>query len=249
MAPLKVLITRPQPQADALQAMLANQQIFAIAQPLFRIVNKTDTAALQEMFQANQAAYNSVVFVSAAAVEAAQLTLPLAMWPVQQFIAVGQKTKATLSQYYQGNILAPKLENSEGLLQLPELQQVENKHFIIVRGDGGRELIAQTLIERKAKVSYYEAYERQWLDYSKSNTLDQWQKLQINCIVVTSNALLENMVQRLANQGEFWQKQCLWIVVSERSLEQAKTLGLQQVINAGSAKNEVLSELISNYGK
>jgi len=250
MSPLRVLITRPQPQADELVSLLANQQIYSLAQPLFMINNTTHCEQLKQLFKCRIEGKKSIViFVSAAAVEGAEQTLPIRQWPIDQFIVVGQKTQTTLSKYTQGRIISAWPENSEGLLQLPELQQIKHQHFIIIRGDGGRELIAETLKARGAQVDYYETYQRQWINYSQSDTLDQWKKRQINCIVVTSNALLENMAQRLLNQGEFWQNECLWIVVSERGAEQAKTLGLKKVLNAKSAKNEILSQLISNYGK
>jgi uroporphyrinogen-III synthase len=49
---------------------------------------------------------------------------------------------------------------SEALLLLPELQQLADQSVLVVRGEGGRERLAETLRARGAQVDYAEVYQR-----------------------------------------------------------------------------------------
>ncbi|WP_275576186.1 uroporphyrinogen-III synthase [Aquitalea magnusonii] len=50
--------------------------------------------------------------------------------------------------------------DSEALLALPQLADVAGQHWLIVRGQGGRALLADTLCARGAQVSLAEVYQR-----------------------------------------------------------------------------------------
>jgi uroporphyrinogen-III synthase len=59
------------------------------------------------------------------------------------------------------NVIAPTERfDSEGLLALPELQDVTGWRVMIFRGDGGRELLGDTLKARGATVEYATCYVR-----------------------------------------------------------------------------------------
>ena len=50
--------------------------------------------------------------------------------------------------------------NTEALLKLPELHQIDGQRFLILRGVGGRETLATQLRARGAHVDYAECYRR-----------------------------------------------------------------------------------------
>ena len=128
------------------------------------------------------------------------------------------------------------METSEGLLALTELQSSANKQCLIIRGNGGRELLKQQLELKHAKVAYNEVYKRQWLILSAKQTIDKWRKDEINCIVITSSELLNKTLALVADID--WANSCYWIVASARIAEQAKTQGLVKVINAQGASHK-----------
>ncbi len=211
------------------------------------------------------------IFVSVAAVNFAQQTYPLTNWLIDnsntQIFAVGQATKKALQDLGINHVICPKQENSEGLLSLPSLQesifkQTKKQAIIIVRGNGGREHLKKQLSARGAQVCYIESYQRVWRIFPKA-IAKQWQDQQINCIVVTSNDLLKKLVQLIKQDTEqstkqnsknnkgsinslpsYWQKQCLWIVASQRIADNAKTLGLEKIINANGANEYAISTAI-----
>ncbi|WP_281559160.1 uroporphyrinogen-III synthase [Thalassomonas sp. RHCl1] len=235
---LRVLITRPQEKGRVLAQKLTQLGISARHQPLFSY------QALADQYEIKQSLALSadpiLIFVSVAAVNYAHLSYPLQHWQHAGVIAVGAATEKALQQYGLDQVICPQEHNSEGMLALPELADVSGRQIIIVRGNGGRELMAQTLRQRGAKVNYLESYQRIWLSLPR-DIPQQWQAEQVNCIVITSNALLERIIELLAPLDEFWQKTCLYVVASERIAAKAKALGLQRVINACGADDQAIT--------
>jgi uroporphyrinogen-III synthase len=77
-------------------------------------------------------------------------------------MAVERRTAATLRSSGV-EPLVPAREDSEGLLALPQLQVVAQRRIVLVKGPGGRELIADTLRERGAEVIEFNCYRRQYI--------------------------------------------------------------------------------------
>lgn len=241
---LTVLITRPQEKAKQLALLLDQQGIANISQPLFDYQNNTtENKVATAISQADVA-----IFVSVAAVEFAYRKFPFTENNKTTFIAVGQATKKALLAIGITEVLTPAQENSEGVLLLPALQKVHNKSIAIFRGNGGREHIATTLNQRGAHICYIESYQRVWRTLAKDIS-QQWQAKQINCIVVTSNdnlmallTLLKSSENKLTN---YWQDECIWLVVSSRIESYAKAEGLTKVFNSNGANTMVLASTIT----
>jgi len=247
--PLRVLITRPEQKAQRLALSLNQQGIACVNQPLF------DYQALAN-HNASKALLTGVdilIFVSVAAVEFASATYSVNHWQFGKIFAVGSATKNALHKLGVNNVITPQQENSEGLLALSALtQNIGGKNITIIRGNGGREYLASTLSKCGAKVSYLESYQRVWRVLAKDIS-KQWYQQQINCIVVTSNAILAKLVQLVLEQDKqsdtqklenYWRTQCLWITASERIADKAKKLGLLQVTISTGASDQVLTETL-----
>lgn len=243
---LNVLITRPAKKAQALSALLEKQSIACVNQPLFDYLPLADSQTSKNLLVDK----DILIFVSIAAVEFAHATFAAHNWRYQQIVAIGNSTKAALQHLGINNVICPQQENSEGLLALPMFQKdLCNKSITIVRGNGGRELLADELTSSGANVNYLESYQRVWRIFTK-DVSKQWLALQINCIVVTSNTILEKLVQLTLGQTEqssaqplvdYWRNQCLWVVVSQRIADNARQLGLQHVITSDGANEQAIT--------
>lgn len=242
---LKVLITRPEAKAHQLASLLNEQDIANTCQSLFDYQAYASTEEISTTLKSA----DILIFVSVAAVEFVHASHPLHNNESQLFLAVGNATKQALLAIGITQIISPppQQEHSEGLLKLAELADVSDKKVVIFRGNGGREHIANCLTQRGAKVSYIESYQRVWRTLPK-NIAEQWQAQQINCIVVTSNDILLALIEYLAsttdNTDNYWKTQCLWVVVSQRIEDNAKTLGLTRVINTQSANSQILCDTL-----
>lgn len=110
---------------------------------------------------------------------------------------VGKGSARALKAYLgkQPDIVPEENFNSEGLLATAALQDVENKRILIVRGNGGRELLKTTLQQRGALVEYLDAYQRLKPETDSRELVHNLQNKRIAAIVITSAESLKNLVE------------------------------------------------------
>ena len=243
--PLNVLVVRPTKKAQALTLLLKKQGIACVSQPLFDYQPLADSQQSKKLLTTA----NIIIFVSAAAVEFAHANVAATHWQYQHIIAVGKATKAALQALALNNIICPTQENSEGVLALSVLNEsLADITITIVRGNGGREHLATELVRRNATIHYLESYQRVWRTFPKDIN-KQWYHQQINCIVVTSNALLERLVQLTQatnaagehDTSKYWRNQCIWLVASKRIADQAEQFGLTNIIQSDGANEQAIA--------
>ncbi|MCJ2378748.1 uroporphyrinogen-III synthase [Vibrio sp. ZSDZ34] len=237
---MPILVARPGSSGELLCQSIRDSGGIALHFPFVEIkTNTKNTNWLNSLKKAD-----IIIAVSQYAVSGIQELFgnEKASWPKGCiYLGVGQKTAHELSKASQQNVHYPEISDSEHLLQLPELHQVKGKNIIILRGNGGRELIEQTLTSRGARVNYEEVYVRTKLPISFQSDIKQWQDSHIDTLIVTSGEQLEHLVSSvvLAHETPWLFKQTL-IVPSERILQQAKDYGFLHITNAKGASNTQL---------
>jgi uroporphyrinogen-III synthase len=167
-APPRVLVTRPQPQADQWVAQLQGLGLQAGALPLLDIAGPADPTLVHAAWQ-GLAAQALVMFVSPTAVDRFFALRPDgAAWPAGVIAAgVGPGTRRALQEAGVPDtaITAPGAEgvqfDSEALWALLRVQRPwTGAPALVVRGEGGREWLADTLRQHGALVGLVEAYRR-----------------------------------------------------------------------------------------
>lgn len=236
---MAVLVTRPGEQGQALCQQLKNAGFEALHHPLIRIQPGNGLATLnQHLFDCE-----IIIAVSQHAVLYSQQTLQHQhqVWPVRvTYLAVGQKTAHVLSKVTQQKVHYPEIGDSEHLLLLDTLLNVKGKKVVILRGNGGRELIYDTLIARGAEVEYVETYSRESIAFRSELLVPTWQDKRITQLVITSSGQLEYFVSQLSTSEMTWLKTLELYVPSERIAQEALKLGFEKVINTYSASNKDL---------
>jgi len=147
----------------------------------------------------------------------------------QLCFCIGEATKALMAPAPL-QCLSPELQTSEGLLALPELQHVENQQVLLIKGCGGRTLIADTLKARGAELTEFDVYQRQVLTPAVSSEPIDWQKA--NGILVTSQALLDATLNEV---GIELLKNKVWVGVSQRICDYGRSLGIQEFYSSDGA--------------
>lgn len=222
-----VLVTRPADQAEGLCALLEAQGAKAVRFPVIEIRAPRDTAALQGLL-AQLDEFDMAVFISANAVNRglppvlAQGRFP----PRLKVAAVGRRTAEELEKFGRpADILPERQFNSEALLALPEMQDVAGRRVIIFRGEGGRELLGETLTGRGARVRYAQVYRRAKPGLDPRALLGRWERGEIDIIIATSNEGLENLVAMAGDVWRRWLFDTPLLVMSERAAQLARHLG------------------------
>lgn len=164
LAGLTVLVTRPREQARALAAAIATQGGEAIVVPLLEIRPRSLDPAMRALL-GQLADYDLAIFVSANAVRQAFARLDEAglRWPPSLCcLAIGAATRTALERA--GAPLAAAGEgamDSEEMLASAPLLAVAGKRVLLLRGEGGRTLLASTLRARGAQLYECVLYRRQ----------------------------------------------------------------------------------------
>jgi len=226
LAGVTVAVTRPVKQAGPLCQLIEAQGGKAITFPSLEIfaveqLEKTESIAKRLHL------FDMAIFISVNAVEgAARLigdTLPVRL----KLAAVGNSSCKAVEQQWQQAVLCPSSgANSESLLAMAELQQIEGRHILIFRGQGGRELLAQTLSQRGATVEYAEVYRRGRPTGNLESLLKQ--SPTVDLITATSNESLQNLYDMACNDEQHnWLLSRQLIVISERAAQLAQQLGFR----------------------
>jgi uroporphyrinogen-III synthase len=176
-----------------------------------------------------------VYVIVTSTVAAEQCVLMKNQWPKSVcFFAVGAST-GLIIQSAGLEVVVPQEARTEGLLALPQLNDVVNQSVIIMKGFGGRELLHDTLVTRGAKVAEWEVYKRVKLD-SPVSTQD-WHPAQIRCIIATSGEVIQAAFDYFETS---WLVSVNWIVVSQRTAELASKLGVTKVNISRDASDQAL---------
>jgi uroporphyrinogen-III synthase len=187
-----ILVTRPARQAAGFAGKIAAQGGRPIIFPAIVILPPTDSVTLERAHEA-LSDYQLAIFVSANTVE---YGAPDAQrWPKTLIpFAPGPGTAETLADIGIPNVrIPPDRFDSEGLLALPELVDVRGKRIVIFRGDGGRELLGETLSARGASVDYVECYRRAKPQANASGVEQAFAEGRIDAVAITSSAGLDNL--------------------------------------------------------
>lgn len=228
-----ILVTRPAEQASGLVARIEQLGGSAVLFPCIEIAAPADTQALARVI-GNLRRYDLIVFVSPTAAERAW---PFILerhgdWPGGfELAAVGKGTARALHGYGARHVRVPDDgADSEHLLALDELKQVAGKRILIVRGEGGRELLADALRSRGAEVDYAEAYRRTKPVVDPEPLLGLWRQGGIQAVTVTSREILAKLFELLGEPGTALVQTTPMFVLHPRIADAARARGVQRVI-------------------
>jgi uroporphyrinogen-III synthase len=247
-----IVVTRPAGQATHLAEALVAHGAKPVLFPVLAIVDVADRKPLLDLaLRLDQ--FDIAVFISPNAVrKALDVILEHRSWPDSLRVAtMGKSSENELARYAigeVGDIISPQDRfDSEALLALPAMQDVAGKRIVIFRGDGGRELLGDTLLERGASVEYAECYRRGKPDLDAAPLLKLWEADALDAITITSSEGLRNLFDMIGPLGQAWLRKTPLFVPHPRIAAQAEALGLKRVIPTDAADDGLVSGLLAYF--
>lgn len=243
----RLLLTRPVEECAAQAEELASRGIASSCMPLLAIEPVPETpeqrAAMQDLER-----YGAVVVVSK---PAARLGLALLdrYWSEPPaglpWFSVGAATGQLLAAHgLRVHYPDPgQGDDSEALLAVPALQAAlaaaATPRVLILRGEGGREFLGQTLQAQGAAVDFVALYRRRLPDYPVGELAARVRAQRLNGVVVTSGQGLQHLLELAGDDWSALARLPLF-VPSPRVAEQARRAGAQRVVDCRGASTAAL---------
>jgi uroporphyrinogen-III synthase len=236
----RVLLTRPAEESALLAASLSDVGIFSSSLPLLEIEALPVTPEQQAVW-ADLGRYCAVIVVSKPAARLGVQRLER-HWPRLPWFSVGAATAQVLADQGLDVHYPPSGDDSEALLALPALREAiarTDARVLILRGEGGRELLAERLREQGASVDYLELYRRFLPAYDPGVLMQRIQLERLNGLVVSSG---QGFLHLQALAGSDWPQvaRLPLFVPSPRVYEMARAAGAEKVVDCRGASAAAL---------
>ena len=255
-----IAITRPIDQAKKLSALIAEAGGTPILFPLIEVMPLKNYGKFEAVISDSKD-YDWAIFISSNAVQNGMPRLVKAgiakedIFGSLKFAAIGPVTASELKSFGVKDVLTPLSHvqdgdeskvrfDSESLLTLPEMTNVAGKKILIVRGVGGRDVLAETLKTRGAQVTFGECYQRV-NPQTNCNLLAQlWAEKKLHGIVVTSSEAMRHLLD-LAGDAE-WLRNITLFVNHARIAELPLQIGLKALVADALGDGEMLKKLLKH---
>jgi len=241
-----VIVTRPQRPA----AVFASRIAALGGKPLIWsaiVIEPPDDVARLADAHSKLDDYDIAIFVSANAVEFG--ARPGRPWPAAlRTFAPGPGTADALAAAGIADTRIPaKSWDSEGLLELPDLADVEGKRIVIFRGEGGREFLGNTLRTRGAIVDHVPCYRRVAPTGGADGLVEALRDGRAHALTLTSAEGVDNLMAALSAEGRAMIARLPAFAAHPRIVERARERGLQAVETSG-GDGGLLAGLLDWFG-
>ena len=229
---LGVLVTRPARQAAGFAQKIAALGGVPVIFPAIVILPPENRAAVDRAHAA-LADYDIAIFISPNAVEYG-VPDPRHWPPPLEVFAPGPGTAEALAAAGIAGVRIPATTfDSEGLLALPELADVRGKRVLILRGEGGREHLGDSLRARGAHVDAVACYRRTQPRSDAQGLAEAFRAGAIDVVTVTSSEALDNLWSLASDAIRTSWRALPTFAPHPRIVARARELGLSAVATPG----------------
>lgn len=247
-----IAVTRPQAQAGELIAAIRAAGGTPLALPLITIEPVQDEAGFARL-AASLDDFAIAFFVSANAVEHGLAGLRAHRpWPPGPVVAtVGPGSAAALHAAGFATVIAPAERfDSEGVLALPQFgaAALAGKRVLVLRGDGGRELLADALAARGVEVSSFTCYRRVVPPVDVAALLALQVRAGLDALTLSSSEAVRHLAAELQGQAGTALFDVPVFAPHPRVAASARDAGFRAVVLTGAADAGLIGGLSAYFG-
>jgi uroporphyrinogen-III synthase len=136
-------------------------------------------------------------------------------------IAIGSATAKTLVQHGVKTIIQSPEANSESLLSLDEIKNLQHQNILWVKGEHGRPTIGQGLEQLKIKYTQITVYQSHDIIYPREQLNCLWEKPPTRIILISSLKALLNLWNQIPDDKKSVFQQIPLLVFSPRIANEA----------------------------
>ena len=253
LSAVNLLITRPAMPASRTATRVAALGATPLVFPTLIIEPPADSAPLKAAL-GKIGEYYAALFVSPSAAEMALAPMSSAPFKLPASLHVfapGPGTAEELSRLGVPRVEMPESSfDSEGLLALPLLQAVavKGKRIVIFRGNDGRELLREELVQRGAIVDAITAYHRRAPATPATGLLELLRGAKVNAISAMSSDAITNLVPLIpASEREKILFAITVYASHARIVDSARALGFRNVIETQAGDAGLITALLNRH--
>ena len=245
----KIVVTRPQNQAAGLCERIRAIGGVPVWFPTIHIEALEDNAELDAAL-AKLDQFDLAIFISSNAVACTWARLP-AGWPqALSAAATGPGTAGALTERGVASVIAPPAQfDSEGLIAELDRLGLAPRNVLILKGEGGREWLADTLRARGARVECVASYRRVRAETDVNIIGRLVQAKELAGVVVASSEGGDHLMEMLGAHAQVWLMEVPVFVPHARIAERMRAHGLQQVILTSGGDSGLIAGIAAHFGK
>jgi uroporphyrinogen-III synthase len=240
-----IVITRPTHQAGPLAARIRAAGGTPILFPALEILDVADPKRLDALIDRLDE-FELAIFISPNAVNKAmdRITARRALPRKLKIAAVGHGSSSELARRGVTGVIVPDTGfDSEALLALSDLRNVAGMRIVVFRGEGGRELLGDTLIARGASLEYAECYRRGRPALDAAPLLRAWTRDELHAVIVTSGEAVRNLFDMVGGPGRIRLRETPLFASHARIAQTARELGFTIVIETAGGDDGLVAGL------
>jgi uroporphyrinogen III methyltransferase / synthase len=215
-----ILNTRPRAQATTLTAALQQYGATVVELPALTITDNLNPKHWQNTC-ANIDTVDKIIFITANAANAVAKA-----WPSfhGEVFCIGPATNTAVQAFHQHTVM-PKEYSVSGLLNLPQMLNLQGQSILIICGSNHNNDLKHELTKRGARVQRTTSYQVQANSSATNTQIQSIIQANINLVICTSSQGLQHIFKLFSAEHETWLLNTHLIVISEKMFGQALKLG------------------------
>jgi len=246
---IALISTRPYETNILLIKELEGTNISLLNYPLTEIKPSKDYAKFDSLLN-NLKNYQHIIFISTNAVHFfvkrfKSLAIKLPNHII--FSSIGPTTQKALENEFNINVYCPeKTYDSKHLIKNKIFHNLQNKKVLIIRGEGGREVLKDILEEKGADVNYGECYIRNYLPINLNKLQNESENYNSIFLIISSYESAKHLLTQNSTHNWDW-LQSINIIVNHPRIKDALSLISNNIIVTNDLSKNSLLHLISMH--